>query len=164
MRNYDLAIANDHAGFELKLKILEFLTQSNYEIYSTNPAKHHIVNHQNLKKSIIDLGSHSTDRVDYPDYAKKLVEEIIEGNVKYGILICGTGIGMSIAANRSSAVRAALCLNEFMAERARSHNNANVLVLASKITEDQVIFQMIDKFLTTEFENGRHAQRVNKIS
>ena len=164
MRNYDLAIANDHAGFDLKLKILEFLTHIGYEIYSNNPANRHLMTYQNKKKSIIDLGAYNTDRVDYPDYAKKVVEEIIEGNIKQGILICGTGIGMSIAANRSSSVRAALCLNEFMAERSRSHNNANVLVLGSKITEEEVVFRIINKFLTTEFESGRHAQRVNKIS
>ena len=77
MRNYDLAIANDHAGFDLKLKILEFLTHIGYEIYSNNPANRHLITYQNKKKSIIDLGSYNTDRVDYPDYAKKVVEEII---------------------------------------------------------------------------------------
>lgn len=164
MQNYDLVIANDHAGFDLKLKILDFLSQASYEIYSNNPEKRHLAGGQKKQKSIMDLGCYSTERVDYPDYAKKVVEEIIEGNTKYGILICGTGIGMSIAANRSCAVRAALCLNEFMAERARSHNDANILVLASKLTEERLVFQVINKFLNTEFESGRHAQRVGKIS
>ena len=164
MQNYDLVIANDHAGFDLKLKILDFLSQAGYAIYSNNLEKRRLNSGQKRSKSIMDLGCYSTERVDYPDYAKKVVEEIIEGNSKYGILICGTGIGMSIAANRSSVIRAALCLNEFMAERARSHNDANILVLASKLTEEKTVFQMIDKFLNTEFESGRHAQRVNKIS
>ena len=77
MRNYDLAIANDHAGFDLKLKILEFLTHIGYEIYSNNPANRHLITYQNKKKSIIDLGSYNTDRVDYPDYAKKLLRKLL---------------------------------------------------------------------------------------
>lgn len=164
MQNYDLVIANDHGGFDLKLEILDFLSQAGYKIYSNNSEKRHLNVGQKNHKTILDLGCDSLERVDYPDYAKKLVEEIIEGNAKYGILICNTGIGMSIAANRSSVIRAALCLDEFMAERARSHNDANVLVLASKLTEEKTVFQMIDKFLSTDFESGRHAQRVNKIS
>lgn len=164
MKIYDLVIANDHGGFELKVKILDFLSQSGYKIYSSNSAKHPFNPGQKNSKTILDLGCNSLERVDYPDYAKKVVEEIIEGDATYGILICNTGIGMSIAANRSSVIRAALCLNEFMAERARSHNNANVLVLASKLTDDKTVYQMIDKFLNTEFESGRHAQRINKIS
>ncbi len=164
MQNYDLVIANDHGGFDLKVKILDFLSQAGYKIYSNNLEKSQLSYRRKNSKTILDLGCYSTERVDYPDYAKKLVEEIIEENAKYGILICNTGIGMSIAANRSSDIRAALCLNEFMAERARSHNNANVLVLASKLTEEKTVFQMIDKFLNTDFESGRHAQRVDKIS
>jgi ribose 5-phosphate isomerase B len=164
MQNYDLVIANDHGGFELKLKILDFLIQNGYKTYSNYSEKLSLNLELNNQKTILDLGCDSLERVDYPDYAKKLVEEIIEGNVKYGILICNTGIGMSIAANRSSVIRAALCLNKFMAERARSHNDANVLVLASNLTEEKTVFQIIEKFLSTSFENGRHAQRVNKIS
>ncbi|MCP5369609.1 MAG: ribose 5-phosphate isomerase B [Rickettsiaceae bacterium] len=139
-----IAIANDHAGVRLKNKIAELL-KSKYNI------------------EIINLGSDNDERVDYPDYAHFLIEEIIEERVKIGILICGTGIGMSIAANRSSAIRAALCCNEFMAERARKHNDANVLVLGSKLQEDEVALKMVEIFLNTDFERGRHLSRIAKI-
>jgi ribose 5-phosphate isomerase B len=143
MKNYDLAIANDHAGVILKRKIIKFL--------------------ENKGLKILNLGSDDEERVDYPDYASKVVEEIIEGVVSKGILICGTGIGMSIAANRSSAIRAALCTNETMAEYARLHNNANILVLGSKVTDDELSLKMVKKFLETKFEGGRHARRLSKI-
>ncbi|MGC0372155.1 MAG: hypothetical protein DGJ47_000861 [Rickettsiaceae bacterium] len=138
-----IAIANDHAGFTLKEKIIEVLEL------------------QNIK--VINLGCNNHDRVDYPDYVHLLTESIIEGQATKGILICGTGIGMSIAANRSSAIHAALCTNEFMAERCRSHNNANVLVLGSKLNDDDASLEILQKFLTTEFEGGRHTKRIDKI-
>ncbi len=140
MQNYNIAIANDHAGFDLKLKIL---------------------NHLQLK--IIDFGCSSADSVDYPDYAKKVVTEIVSGRVKYGILICATGIGMSIAANRNTQIRAALCFNEFMAQNARAHNDANILVLGSKIIDEKSALKMIDIFLNTNFEGGRHSRRLDKL-
>ncbi|MBN8512194.1 MAG: ribose 5-phosphate isomerase B [Rickettsiales bacterium] len=143
MQNYDIAIATDHAGVRLKNKIKEYL--------------------QKIGINILDLGTNTEERVDYPDYANKMVEEIIAKTVSKGILICGTGIGMSIAANRSSDIRAALCFNEFMAERARSHNDANILVLGSKICEDDISLKMIDLFLHTKFEGGRHTGRLAKI-
>lgn len=107
MKNYDLAIASDHAGTNLKAKIINHLQEKGLKI--------------------LNLGSDNDDRVDYPDYAYKMVEEIIEESVPKGILICGTGIGMSIAANRSSSIRAALCMTEAMAKYSRLHNDANVL-------------------------------------
>lgn len=143
MKKYDLAIASDHAGVLLKSKIIKFL--------------------EKMEKRVLNLGSDDEERVDYPDYASKVVEEIIEGVVDRGILICGTGIGMSIAANRSSAIRAALCVNETMAEYARLHNNANILVLGSKLVDDALSLKMVEKFLTTKFEGGRHARRLAKI-
>jgi ribose 5-phosphate isomerase B len=143
MQNYDIAIATDHAGVRLKNKIKEHL--------------------QKIGMNVLDLGTNTEERVDYPDYANKMVEEIIAKTVSKGILICGTGIGMSIAANRSSDIRAALCFNEFMAERARSHNDANILVLGSKICEDEISLKMIDLFLHTKFEGGRHTGRLAKI-
>ena len=143
MQNYDLAIASDHAGVNLKAKIIQFLRK------------------QGVK--ILDLGVDDEERVDYPDYAHKMVEEIIEEVTIQGILICGTGIGMSIAANRSSDIRAALCLTEFMAERARMHNDANILVLGSKLIEDSLSLKIVDKFLNTKFEGGRHSRRLAKI-
>ena len=139
-----IAIANDHAGVRLKDQIVELL-KSKYNI------------------KVINLGSNDEQRVDYPDYAHALIEEIIEERAEMGILICGTGIGMSIAAYRSSAIRAALCCNEFLAERARRHNDANVLVLGSKLQEDQAALKMVEIFLNTTFERGRHLVRLAKI-
>ena len=144
MQNYDLAIASDHAGINLKAKIVQFLQKKNMKI--------------------LDLGTDTDESVDYPDYSHKMVEEIIEETAPKGILICGTGIGMSIAANRSSAIRAALCVTEYMAERARMHNDANILVLGSKLTPDALSIKMVEKFLKTEFEGGRHARRLAKIN
>lgn len=144
MQNYDLAIANDHSGVLLKDKIVKFLSDRQIKV--------------------LDLGSHGTQHVDYPDFANKVVEEIIEETVHKGILICGSGIGMSIAANRSSMIRAALCFNEFMAERARLHNDANILVLGSKIIDDDLSIKIVEKFLSTKFEGGRHVSRLSKIS
>ncbi len=143
MENYDLAIASDHAGVKLKSKIVKDLEQKGLKI--------------------LDLGTDSEERVDYPDFTHKMVEEFIEGTITQGILICGTGIGMSIAANRSSDIRAALCTSEFMAERARSHNDANILVLGSKLVEDNISIKMVEKFLNTKFEGGRHSRRLAKI-
>ncbi len=144
MQNYDLAIASDHAGVDLKAKIIQKLKTKGMKI--------------------LDLGTEGDESVDYPEYAHKMVEEIIEETVPTGILICGTGIGMSIAANRSSDVRAALCVTEFMAERARMHNDANILVLGSKLAEDAISLKMVEAFLNTKFEGGRHARRLGKIS
>ncbi|MDP5109898.1 MAG: ribose 5-phosphate isomerase B [Rickettsiaceae bacterium] len=143
MKNYDLAIASDHAGVKLKGKIIQYL--------------------QKKGMKVLNLGTDTEERVDYPDFTYKMVEEIIEQTVLQGILICGTGIGMSIAANRSSDIRAALCTSEFMAERARSHNDANILVLGSKLVDDDISIKIVEKFLQTEFEGGRHARRIAKI-
>ena len=143
MQNYDLAIASDHAGVNLKAKIIKFLKKKGMKT--------------------LDLGSSGEERVDYPDYANNMIEEIIEESVPQGILICGTGIGMSIAANRSSAIRAALCVTEAMAEYGRLHNDANVLVLGSKLVDDATSLKMVDKFLNTKFEGGRHSRRLAKI-
>ena len=144
MQNYQLAIASDHAGVDLKDKIINFLKKQNIVA--------------------VDLGSNKDERVDYPDYAHTMVEKMIEGSVERGVLICSTGIGMSIAANRSSDIRAALCSTEFMAERARLHNDANILVLGAKIVSQDTALKMVEKFLNTEFEGGRHARRLAKIN
>lgn len=143
MPNFALGIASDHAGFELKAKIVSFLQKNDLQV--------------------LDLGTHSTESVDYPDYAKKLTNEIVEKTIPFGILICDTGIGMSMAANRNSEIRAALCTNEFMAERARLHNDANVLVLGSKLSDEEAAIKITQKFLKTSFEGGRHANRLKKM-
>ena len=144
MTKYKLAVASDHSGIYLKDKIISKLSS------------------QGIK--ILDLGTDSEERVDYPDYSKKLVEEIVDQSCEYGILISANGIGMSISANRSSSVRAALCTSTGMAQKARLNYNANVLVIGSKITDDETSLAMIDNFLSTKFEGGRHKRRIDKIS
>ena len=143
MKNYNIAIASDHSGYILKSKIVKYLDDK--------------------KLAVKDFGTNSGESVDYPDYANKVVDSILEGESSQGILICGTGIGMSIAANRRLGIRAALCTDLFMAERARSHNDANVLVVPSKILSDDDIFLIVDKFLSTQFEGARHSVRIAKL-
>jgi ribose 5-phosphate isomerase B len=143
MKTYNIVIASDHSGYQLKNKIIEYFNKKNV--------------------TVKDLGPINAETVDYPDYAAKVVEFISEELAVLGILVCGTGIGMSIAANRRQNIRAALCFDLFMAERARSHNNANILVLGSKIIQEETAIAMVDKFLNTKFEGGRHSSRLAKI-
>src|SRR5258708_6060420 len=145
MKNYDILIASDHRGFLLKNKIIDYI--------------------QNKSSSIYDFGpNNSENKVDYPDYAKKVVDGILENIAPFGILICDTGIGMSIAAYRSSGIRAAICFDLFMAKRVRAHNNANILVFGANIFNDTLIYEMINIFLTTKFEGGRHDTRLSKLN
>ena len=143
MKNYNCVIASDHSGYALKNKIISYL--------------------QNKLLLVGDYGPDSHEIVDYPDYAKRIVDGILESAAPFGILICGTGLGMSITANRSSGIRAALCCNLLMAERARAHNDANILVLGAKIITEDLAYQMVDKFSTTRFEGGRHSSRIVKL-
>ena len=136
-------IATDHAGYALK----EF-------------TKNYV---QELGHEIIDLGPDSADRVDYPDYAKKCAKKVIEDKGSFGILICGTGIGISIAANKVEGIRAALCHDAYTAAATRAHNDANILCFGERVVGKGVIESMIDAFCNTEFEGGRHAGRVDKI-
>ena len=133
-------IASDHAGFDLKKQILN-----------------------SIKADLIDLGAESEDRVDYPDYAKKLVSKINSTENSKGILICGSGIGMSISANRDNNIRAGLAFEPEIAKLMRQHNDANVLVLPGKYMNIQKALICINKFLTTNFEGGRHQNRINKL-
>ena len=140
-----ISIASDHNGVKLKDKIALYLKSQKYQV--------------------IDLGPYDDkESVDYPDYAKKVCESILDEEASVGVLICGTGIGMSISANRHSGIRAALCMNTFMAERARAHNDANILVIGNLISSEQDSIEMLTKFLCTSFEGGRHARRLSKIS
>ncbi len=136
-------IATDHAGYALK----EF-------------TKNYV---EELGHEIIDLGPDSADRVDYPDYAKKCAKKVIEDKGSFGILICGTGIGISIAANKVEGIRAALCHDAYTAAATRAHNDANILCFGERVVGKGVIESMIDAFCNTEFEGGRHAGRVDKI-
>ncbi len=139
-----VAIASDHHGFKLKSKIINSITD--------------------IEINYLDLGTNNTVRVDYPDYAAKLSETMLEERINFGILICSSGIGMSIAANRYVHIRAALCFNLLMVKQARQHNNANVLIIGSKIIEETLVIRMIDQFISTTFEGGRHIERLKKIS
>ena len=138
-------IGADHAGYEMKGEIKKFAEGLGYQI--------------------IDLGTFSTDSVDYPDIAREVTEKVIEIPNAVGVLICGTGIGMSIAANKLQGIRAAECVNEAMAEFARKHNNANVLCMGSRLIDLEAAKKITQKFLETEFENEeRHVRRVDKMT
>ncbi len=141
-----IVIGSDHAGFELKN-----LIKKNIE-GSLDP------------KDIIDVGTDSKASVDYPDFANKLTDIITKNDSCFGILICGSGIGMSIAANRNPKARAALCTTEEMAELSRQHNDANILVLGSRLTDAKTANSIVSKFLNTKFAGGRHTERVKKLS
>jgi len=136
-------LASDHAGYEAKLKVIKLLEKHKIEFK--------------------DLGTNTTDSVDYPDYAKKLAQELEKNKKAVGILICRTGIGMSIAINRFGFVRGALCRSTKDAYFSRRHNDANVLVL-SALTKSCKRKKIIKTFLNTEFEGGRHERRVKKLS
>ncbi len=137
-----IAVGNDHRGFELKKLVLKILDENGYEYQ--------------------DFGSFNTAPVDYPDIARKVAEAVAQGGFDRGILICDTGIGMSIVANKVKGIRAALCYDAFCAYRSRLHNDANVLALGTGQSE-ATVREILDKFLTTDFEGGRHIERLNKI-
>ena len=136
-------LSSDHAGFELKEKVKIFLINNNFEYQ--------------------DLGCSSLEPVDYPDFAKLLSKKIKDKNNSKGILFCGTGIGISMSANRFPHIRAALCTSVEMASKSRKHNDANVLALGGRILEDKLAFEIVKEFLETDFEAGRHSLRVDKI-
>ena len=136
-------LSSDHGGFELKEKIKSFLIENNFEYE--------------------DLGCSSLEPVDYPDFAKLLSNKIKDKNNSKGIIFCGTGIGISIAANRFRHIRAALCTSVEMASKSRKHNDANVLALGGRILEDKLALEIVKEFLQTDFEAGRHSLRVDKI-
>jgi ribose 5-phosphate isomerase B len=138
-----IAMGCDHRGLALKKPIMSFLQNAGYTCQ--------------------DFGCYSTDPVDYPDIAQKVGEAVASGDFDQGILICDTGIGMSIAANKIKGVRAALCRNSFSAQRARQHNDANILCLRAEDIDTESALEMVKTFLATDFEGGRHTRRVNKI-
>jgi ribose 5-phosphate isomerase B len=138
--NEIIALGSDHAGFDLKEELKSWLIEQGYDIY--------------------DLGTHSTESVDYPDYGKAVGEAVVSGAATKGLLVCGTGIGVSIAANRLKNVRAALCRSGLEARLAREHNDANVLALGSRITGVEAAKDCVLEFLNTPFGGDRHARRV----
>lgn len=139
-----IAIGGDHAGFEYKAKLAEKLNSLGFEVK--------------------DFGPFSTASVDYPDYVHPLSTAIENGEYELGIVICGSGNGVAITANKHQGIRAALCWNEDLAALARQHNNANVLALPARFVTYELAEKMAEIFLKTEFEGGRHANRVNKIA
>ena len=134
---------SDHAGLSLKNILISFLEKKGYEVE--------------------DLGTYTSESCDYPDYAHKVAEKVLEDNNSKGLLVCGSGIGISIAANRHPGIRAALVHCSLEAELSRKHNNANIIVMGGRIIGEEIAKDALEKFLTTEFEGGRHENRIKKI-
>lgn len=138
-----IAIGADHAGYELKQQIARYLLAQGHQVQ--------------------DLGTHGPQSVDYPDYALQVARAVVAGEAERGILICGTGIGMSIAANKVRGARAAVCTDCYMARMARQHNDARILCLGGRVLGLGSALDVVEVFLRTDFVGGRHAQRVDKI-
>ena len=138
-----LAIGSDHAGFQMKEKIINYLGKKGYQIK--------------------DFGSYSEDRVDYPDFGHAVGIAVANKAADYGIILCGSGNGINMSANKHNGVRSALCWKKEIAELARLHNDANVIALPARFMDDEQAFECVDVFLSTPFEGGRHADRVAKI-
>lgn len=143
MEKFKIAIGADHGGFELKEKIVEYLKSKNVEFK--------------------DFGTFSNESCDYPPFAKEVALEVAKGNFNRGILVCGSGIGMSMVANKVKGIRAALCWNLETAELSRAHNNSNILCLGQRQLDDTLSIEMVKAWLNTEFEGGRHKKRVDMI-
>jgi len=144
MKQMKIAIGSDHAGFALKERLKNYLIKLNYEVK--------------------DFGTHSEESVDYPDIAFEVSRDVSNGKFDRGILICGTGIGMCIAANKVVGIRAAICWDERTAKLSRKHNDSNILCLGGRILDEEEALKIVDVWLTTEFEGGRHLRRIKKIS
>tara|TARA_B100000586_G_scaffold262249_1_gene230271 strand:+ start:25 stop:450 length:426 start_codon:yes stop_codon:yes gene_type:complete len=138
-----ISLSSDHAGFKLKESIKKFLIKK--------------------KIKVIDLGPKNTDSVDYPDYAKKVARNIITKKSDMGILVCGSGIGMAMSANKFKKIRAAVCYNRASTRLSRQHNNANIIALGARLTKRTNAIKLVNVFLGTKFEGGRHLRRVKKV-
>jgi len=167
----EILLASDHAGFECKNNIYSWLLNNKKidlgfkaSLYEKTLHNMYNVNNKFSDFTVRDLGCKGTNSVDYPDFANKVCAEML-GNVQHiGILVCGTGIGMCMAANKFYHIRAALCHNVHTASMTRKHNNANVLCLGARTLESDQIIPIVETFLTTRFEEGRHHQRIDKFS
>jgi len=144
MKNKPVVIASDHGGFELKDLVIKFLKDSDF--------------------SVTDFGTNSGESVDYPDFAEKVARHVSKNESDFGILICGTGIGMAISANKIKNIRAVNCTNTTMARLSRQHNNANILCLGARTIGSVLATDIVSEFISTEFEGGRHKRRVDKIT
>ena len=138
-----IAVAGDHGGFELKEKVKEHLIKRGFDVE--------------------DLGTHSEASVDYPTYGKACGEAVASGKADLGVVVCGTGIGISIAANKVKGIRCGLCTSVEMAHLTKQHNNANILALGGRTTEPELAVKIVDEWLDTEFEGGRHQRRVDML-
>ena len=136
-------LASDHAGFKLKEEIKKFLIKK--------------------RKKVLDIGTKNTSSVDYPDYAHLLSKKMRKAENQFGILICGSGAGMSMAANKHKNIRAALCYDIKSAKLSRQHNNANVMTIGARLIKKNIAFKCVSTFLKTDFEGGRHLRRIKKI-
>jgi len=143
VKKLKIAIGADHGGFELKEKIALMLKSQGYEIE--------------------DFGTFNSDSCDYPPIAKKVAKEVASGNFARGILICGTGIGMSITANKIKGIRASLCHDKFSAQMSRAHNDANVLCMGQRVIKEDLALEILNIWLNTDFEGGRHKKRIDII-
>jgi RpiB/LacA/LacB family sugar-phosphate isomerase len=139
-----IVLGSDHRGYQLKDKLIDFLKHSKFEY--------------------TDFGSHSDESADYPDFAADVAQAIVKGKADLGILICGSGIGMSIAANKYRGIRAANCCNQEMAVRARRHNDANIICLGADFIDAKTAVEIVNAFITSKFDGGRHQRRLDKIS
>lgn len=138
-----IVIGSDHGGFELKNILVDYLKAQNYDV--------------------LDVGTYSEESVDYPDIADALCAKITDGTCEKGILVCGTGIGMNMCANKHKGIRAAQCHDTFSAKMTRQHNNANVLTMGGRVVGSELAKDIVNEFLTNEFLGGRHETRVNKM-
>lgn len=143
MDKIKIAIGSDHGGFEYKASIIKALQVKGYDV--------------------VDMGTYSPESCDYPIIAKKVARAVAKGDFEKGILVCGTGIGMSMAANKVKDIRAAVCGDTFSARATRAHNNANILCLGQRVVGEGLALDIVDIWLTTKFEGGRHERRVNMI-
>ncbi len=144
MENKNILIGSDHAGYELKLQIIEHLKELGY--------------------TPIDVGNDSLESCDYPVFANRLCVGIKEGKAPLGILVCGTGIGMSLVANKHKGIRAACCSDTFSARLTREHNDANVICFGARVVGMGLAFDIVDNFLSAEYQGGKHAKRVDMIT
>ncbi|CUQ09858.1 ribose 5-phosphate isomerase B [Clostridium baratii] len=139
-----IALGSDHGGFKLKNEIISYLKENGYEVK--------------------DFGTYTTESCDYPEYAEKVAEVVANKEFDFGILVCGTGIGISMSANKVPGIRAALCSDTFSAHATREHNNANILALGERVVGPGLAIDIVKTFLNSEFEGGRHQNRIDKIS
>lgn len=138
-----IAVGSDHGGFEYKEAVINHLKSTGYDV--------------------LDCGTYSKDSCDYPDIAKEVAAKILDNEAEKGILICGTGIGMSISANKFKGIRAALCSDTFSAHATREHNDSNILCLGQRVIGESLALEIVDTWLKAEFQGGRHQKRIDKI-